>query len=72
MVYLNDVAAGGETRFFAGMQDAFQRRPYLTVAPRAGTALVFVHRIWHEGAAVTAGEKFVLRTDIMYGLSAGS
>jgi prolyl 4-hydroxylase len=72
MVYLNDVAAGGETRFFAGMEDAFERRPYLTVAPRAGTALVFIHRIWHEGAAVTAGEKFVLRTDIMYGLPAGS
>lgn len=67
MVYLNEGAAGGETRFFAGMEDAFQRRPYLTVTPRAGLALVFVHRIWHEGAVVSAGEKLVLRTDVMYG-----
>ena len=72
MVYLTDAAGGGETRFFRGTQDAFERRSYLAVTPRAGTALVFVHRIWHEGAAVTAGEKYVLRTDVMYGLPAPS
>jgi prolyl 4-hydroxylase len=67
MIYLNEGAAGGETRFFRGMEDAFSRRPYLEVTPRLGMALVFIHRIWHEGAAVTAGEKLVLRTDVMYG-----
>jgi prolyl 4-hydroxylase len=68
MIYLNNHTAGGETRFFAGLEEAFfVRRPYLSVTPREGTALVFVHRTWHEGAEVTAGRKYVLRTDVMYG-----
>jgi prolyl 4-hydroxylase len=67
MVYLNEEATGGQTRFFADMADAFQRRPYLAVTPKAGMALVFVHRIWHEGAIVEGGKKYVLRTDVMYG-----
>jgi prolyl 4-hydroxylase len=64
---LNDQVTGGETRFFANMEDAFQRRPYLSVTPKEGMALVFVHRIWHEGAVVEIGQKYVLRTDVMYG-----
>ena len=32
----------------------------------AGTALVFAHAGWHEGTRVTAGRKYVLRTDVMY------
>jgi prolyl 4-hydroxylase len=68
MIYLNDHAAGGETRFFADIEEAFVlRAPYLSVTPKEGTALVFVHSIWHEGAEVTAGRKYVLRTDVMYG-----
>jgi prolyl 4-hydroxylase len=70
MVYLNDPEAGGQTRFFGGMEEAFRRQPYLSVPPRAGTALVFTHRIWHEGAVVESGEKYVLRTDVMYGREA--
>lgn len=66
MVYLNDRITGGETRFFMDMEHAFQRRPYLSVKPKEGMALVFVHRIWHEGAVVENGQKYVLRTDIMY------
>jgi len=30
--------------------------------------LVFLHSIWHEGAVVESGEKYVLRTDVMYKL----
>ena len=71
MVYLNAGAAGGQTRFFRGMDDAFHRRPYLSVTPEAGMALVFLHRLWHEGAVVEGGEKHVLRTDVMYGPPAG-
>jgi prolyl 4-hydroxylase len=66
MVYLNEGATGGETRFFIGMEDAFQRRPYLSVTPKEGMALVFLHRVWHEGAVVEGGQKYVLRTDVMY------
>jgi hypothetical protein len=67
MVYLNDQMTGGQTRFFGGMEEAFRRYPYLSVQPKEGTALVFVHRIWHEGAVVESGQKYVLRTDVMYG-----
>jgi prolyl 4-hydroxylase len=69
MIYLNDGMAGGETRFFLGLEDAFAGRPYLSVRPAAGTALVFAHRIFHEGAVVRHGQKLVLRTDVMYGIA---
>ena len=54
MIYLNDGMTGGETRFFADMEQAFRRRPYLSVRPKEGMALVFLHAIWHEGAVVRA------------------
>ncbi len=57
MVYLNDGYEGGET--------SFQKA---SVVPKQGSALVFAHHLLHEGDEVTAGEKLVLRTDIMYRL----
>ena len=66
MIYLNDGMTGGETRFFADMEHVVQHRPYLSVQPREGMALVFLHSIWHEGAMVHSGQKYVLRTDVMY------
>jgi prolyl 4-hydroxylase len=57
LVYLNDDYAGGTTDF-----PDHQRR----IEPRAGRALFFQHRILHEGCPVTAGVKYVLRSDIMY------
>lgn len=58
--YLNDGFVGGETRFFP------RGATPLTVTPTAGSALFFQHRLGHEGVAVTAGRKYVLRTDVMY------
>ncbi|THI92738.1 MAG: hypothetical protein CAF41_000005 [Nitrospira sp. CG24A] len=66
MIYLNEGMTGGETRFFADMEQTFLQHPYLSVEPKEGMALVFMHSIWHEGAVVSSGEKYVLRTDIMY------
>jgi len=40
--------------------------PLLTVTPAAGKLLVFRHDILHQGAAVTSGRKYVLRSDVMY------
>jgi predicted 2-oxoglutarate/Fe(II)-dependent dioxygenase YbiX len=57
MVYLNDDFDGGHTRF----PDVGRN-----VVPRAGTALLFEHFVLHEGCAVTAGTKYVIRSDIMY------
>lgn len=55
--YLNDGFAGGETEFVE--LDA-------RVAPRAGRALLFQHRVMHRACEVHAGDKFVLRTDVLY------
>jgi hypothetical protein len=65
MVYLNDDFEGGATSFrddnggssIGGM---------LRITPRKGMALLFHHPIWHRGDFVTAGRKYVLRTDVMY------
>lgn len=59
LMYLNDDYSGGETVFNE-----------LQVKGAKGKLLVFLHSLEHEGAAVTAGTKYVLRTDIMYRLCA--
>lgn len=56
MIYLNEAYTGGETIFASGE----------IIRPETGTALVFHHPLRHEGALLTAGVKYVLRTDIMY------
>ena len=61
MIYLNEDFKGGETRFYRD-----DGTPRLEVCPECGMALVFVHDQLHEGAAVTLGRKYVLRTDVMY------
>ena len=60
MVYLNDEFEGGETVFYHG-------KDRLWVAPRTGSALVFMHKQLHEGATVESGIKYVMRSDVMYG-----
>jgi hypothetical protein len=57
MVYLNQGFTGGETRFLDWDR---------VVVPRVGMALLFQHRLLHEGAPVVAGVKYVLRSDVMY------
>ena len=63
MLYLSDVEAGGGTRF----HDARG-----TVTPREGMACGFVHDQLHAGEPVLQGEKWVLRTDVMYDLRPAS
>lgn len=57
LIYLNDDYAGGETKF----NDK-------AIKGKKGEGLIFLHSLPHEGAEVTAGFKYVLRTDIMYRL----
>jgi predicted 2-oxoglutarate/Fe(II)-dependent dioxygenase YbiX len=61
LVYLNDDFDGGTTDFLH--EDETLR---IRVAPKRGTALVFVHAQLHAGAEVTRGRKYALRTDVMY------
>jgi hypothetical protein len=39
----------------------------IRITPVKGMALLFHHPVLHRGDAVTAGRKYVLRTDVMYG-----
>ena len=55
MIYLNDDFQGGETKF-----------DDLAIYPKRGTALCFIHEQKHEGCPVAKGEKYVIRTDVMY------
>ncbi len=57
MVYLNECEAGGHT----GLLDL-----ELSVAPKAGRALLFNHHLLHEGARVVRGVKYAVRSDLMY------
>ena len=52
---LNDGFEGGDTQF-----------QWESVKPQRGMALVFPHRLSHQGSAVSSGVKYVLRTDVMY------
>lgn len=64
-LYLDDDPGrvGGHTRFYA---DARGNETWASMGPVAGAAIVFDHRVWHDGEAVSAGIKHVLRTDAMY------
>ncbi|DBA04291.1 TPA: hypothetical protein N0F65_002053 [Lagenidium giganteum] len=73
LFYLNDETdselRGGHTIFYANEHGAREQQVALTVAPQTGAALVHGHGdrcLLHEGALVTEGEKYLLRTDVMY------
>ena len=69
MLYLNSGGGGGgsfeggETRFVAADS---RSGPSVALTPTAGDVLVFTHPVLHEGAAVTRGRKYAVRTDVMY------
>ncbi|OWZ21609.1 2-oxoglutarate and Fe(II)-dependent oxygenase [Phytophthora megakarya] len=72
LVYLNDSTdsdlEGGNTIFYANEAGA-KEDVVLNVAPETGAVLVHGHGdrcLLHEGALVTRGAKYLLRTDVMY------
>jgi 2OG-Fe(II) oxygenase superfamily len=64
LIYLNNDFEGGETKFYLPHHLA------RGVVPRAGSILIFpqgnLASLIHEGAAVTKGVKYVIRTDVLY------
>jgi prolyl 4-hydroxylase len=58
IIYLNQEFEGGETVFLV--------EPEIRIKPRTGAGLFFQHPIIHEGAVVTSGIKYAVRTDLMY------
>lgn len=76
-VYLNDGFEGGETIFYksdgaASSSYSDPEDPEMALmlkrhlVPKQGTALIFDQALYHEGAAVTKGVKYVVRTDILF------
>jgi prolyl 4-hydroxylase len=59
LIYLNDDFVGGETEF----KDLF------TIKPKTGSLLVFLHPHKHEGKILLKGNKYALRSDVMYKLN---
>lgn len=72
MIYLNEDFEGGETYFYHH-NDYFVLLdpnvvPDVSVVPKTGMALCFLHELRHEGSRVIRGRKYVLRSDVMYTL----
>lgn len=57
MIYLNEGYRGGATAFHGSAEVIGER----------GMALLFEHGLMHQGAEVTHGVKYALRSDVMYG-----
>lgn len=55
LIFLNSDFEGGATEF-----------QWDRVQPETGMALIFPHKMRHQGAEIVRGSKYVLRTDVMY------
>lgn len=78
-LYLNDVIEGGCTNFTTEPKNYMTRKlekkqgkssnnhyKCVSVEPKLGRILIFEHHLVHEGAAVTEGVKYTVRSDVMY------
>eukprot|EP00298_Acanthocystis_sp_HF-20_P001644 c12063_g1_i1.p1 GENE.c12063_g1_i1~~c12063_g1_i1.p1 ORF type:complete len:285 (+),score=117.96 c12063_g1_i1:133-987(+) len=61
LLYLNGGMEGGQT-FFLDRSEYTKSE----IKPIPGRALLFEHKLYHQGAPVLGGHKYVIRTDIMY------
>ena len=58
LTYFNDDFSGGQTRFIEPIER--------TIIPRRGAALVFQHKLRHEGCGVHSGRKDAMRSELIY------
>jgi WD40 repeat protein len=67
LLYLNsaDRLEGGRTLFYKARTGS---EVWAAWMPSQGDLVIFDHNIWHEGEELVAGEKFILRSDILYEL----
>lgn len=74
MVYLNDDFEGGETRFFKESQRHYESpdlsKCIYSYRPQAGDAMIFFSQQTHDGASLTRGQKYILRTEVMHRIQA--
>ena len=60
MIYLNNDFIGGDTIFY------FSDGNQVSLRPQVGMCLIFNQKILHEGATVSSGLKYFIRTDILF------
>lgn len=70
MIYLNDGFEGGPTNFYNETQPHYKpgvpENLIHSLRPEAGSCLVFNHHIVHDGGQLVTGNKYILRTEVMY------
>lgn len=68
MTYLNENYDDGHTRFFhVDQSDGSVKYPlFLKLKPKMGMCLIFNQNIYHDGEVVNNGNKYMMRTDIIY------
>jgi len=70
MLYLNDDFEGGPTNFYNESQCRYRsglpKNRIYELRPEKGSCLVFNHRIVHDGGELMHGNKYILRTEVMY------
>lgn len=76
MIYLNDDYDGGETAFSESHDLYFDAERKINCSPeeavfakfkaRRGDALIFDHKLLHEGQQVLSGCKYIMRSEVMY------
>ena len=81
MIYLNDDYEGGQTSFVdchdmyldpdRGIYCSPPDKVFAQLKARTGDLLVFDHKILHEGMQVISGQKYIMRSDVMYARGEG-
>lgn len=70
MIYLNDDFEGGPTNFYNESQRHYQQgdpsKIVYSYQPKAGDALVFNSSITHDGGELLNGQKYIMRSEVMY------
>ena len=68
LFYLNGNFTGGETSFYEYVRNEgrMKHQCFESVQPEAGSALLFWHKTFHTGDELIKGEKYVLRSDLLY------
>eukprot|EP01116_Phalansterium_solitarium_P013387 TRINITY_DN30746_c0_g1_i1.p1 TRINITY_DN30746_c0_g1~~TRINITY_DN30746_c0_g1_i1.p1 ORF type:complete len:292 (+),score=62.25 TRINITY_DN30746_c0_g1_i1:295-1170(+) len=66
MLYLNSDFEGGETNFLHGADEEHVQGVSYSLKPEAGSCLVFLQDLLHEGLPLLSGLKYMLRTDLVF------
>ena len=68
LFYLNDNFTGGATSFYEYVRNEgkMKHTQFESIQPETGSTLLFWHKTFHTGDELINGEKYVLRSDLLY------